>query len=98
MESGGDFRVPPLPAMPIPFDFWKHEYWRLGERYRELAEWEQALIARQQQLDRQGRWCHRGGRGGGGGRRRYQRYSSQDVNHHPDPEPVLPKLEQDVDE
>ena len=44
--------MPPPLMQPVTFDYWKHEYWRLGQLYSELATWENELANRQNELDR----------------------------------------------
>jgi hypothetical protein len=39
----------PLPQQ-ITFDYWTHEYWRLGQMYRDLALWQTDLERWEQDL------------------------------------------------
>lgn len=58
--------LPPMPDQPT-FDYWQHEYWRLGQMYRELVQWQFELERWEQDLATRSRPTrhHRGRRGGG---------------------------------
>jgi len=78
-------RVPQMSEMPehVTFDYWQHEYWRLGQMYqdlviwqKELERWEQELIIQSKAIDAANRRFQsrhnfrnvRGGARGGRGR------------------------------
>jgi len=45
-----DFPAPPPLPNPVPFDYFQHEYWRLGQMYRELSQWQLELERWEQDL------------------------------------------------
>ena len=52
-ESTAEFLLEgqvPLPNHPT-FDYWQHEYWRLGQAYQTLVEWQQSLEQREAALE-----------------------------------------------
>lgn len=80
-------KTPELPDLTT-FDYWQHEYWRLGQMYRELSQWSMDLERWERDLMARSRYrgppgLRRGGgsrgRGRGGRRERVSKPESEQV-------------------
>ena len=91
-------RTPDLPDLTT-FDYWQHEYWRLGQMYRELSQWsmdlerwERDLLARSRYRGPPG--MRRGGapRGRGRGGAARGRGGRRNEDAHPETQPVTEEV------